>query len=98
MMARAEMQMAAAPAPVPLEAGSTDVTVSVTGEAILDPSARARPLKRQRERRAQSPATPDVVGTRRDQSFAGAVAFCASSSAAAFIDRRRRPLSSASRP
>lgn len=35
MMARAEMQMAAAPPPVPLEAGSTDVTVSVTGEAIL---------------------------------------------------------------
>ena len=35
MMARAEMQMAAAPAPVPLEAGSTDVTVSVAGEAIL---------------------------------------------------------------
>jgi len=33
--AGAEMQMAAAPAPVPLEAGSTDVTVSVTGEAIL---------------------------------------------------------------
>ncbi|MEO8486506.1 MAG: SIMPL domain-containing protein [Betaproteobacteria bacterium] len=38
MMARAEMQMAAAPAPVPLEAGSTDVTVSVNGEAILDPT------------------------------------------------------------
>jgi len=37
MMARAEVQMAAAPAPVPLEAGSTDVTVSVSGEAILDP-------------------------------------------------------------
>ena len=36
MMARAEVQMAAAPAPVPLEAGSTDVTVSVSGEAILD--------------------------------------------------------------
>ncbi|CAG1000583.1 hypothetical protein BURK1_02823 [Burkholderiales bacterium] len=43
MMARAEMQMAAAPAPVPLEAGSTDVTVSVSGEAILDP---ARPAAR----------------------------------------------------
>jgi len=40
MMARAEMQMAAAPAPAPLEAGSTDVTVSVTGEAILDPMRR----------------------------------------------------------
>ena len=40
MMARAEMQMAAAPAPVPLEAGSTDVTVSVTGEAILEPVRR----------------------------------------------------------
>ena len=40
MMARAEMQMSAAPAPVPLEAGSTDVTVSVTGEAILDPIRR----------------------------------------------------------
>lgn len=38
MMARAEVQMAAAPAPVPFEAGSTDVTVSVSGEAILDPS------------------------------------------------------------
>jgi predicted secreted protein len=36
MMARAEVQMAAAPAPVPLEAGSTDVTVSVSGEAILE--------------------------------------------------------------
>ncbi|MCC6378022.1 MAG: SIMPL domain-containing protein [Burkholderiales bacterium] len=40
MMARAEMQMAAAPAPVPVEAGSTDVTVSVTGEAILEPVRR----------------------------------------------------------
>ena len=40
MMARAEMQMAAAPAPVPLEAGSTEVTVAVTGEAILDPMRR----------------------------------------------------------
>ena len=36
MMRASEMQMAAAPAPVPLEAGSTDVTVSVSGEAILD--------------------------------------------------------------
>ncbi|MFO1284754.1 MAG: SIMPL domain-containing protein [Burkholderiales bacterium] len=41
-MVRAEMAMAAgAPQPVPLEAGSTDVTVSVTGEAILD-APRAR--------------------------------------------------------
>jgi predicted secreted protein len=38
--AGAEMAMAAAPAPVPLEAGSTDVTVSVTGEAILDAQRR----------------------------------------------------------
>jgi predicted secreted protein len=38
--AGAEMQMAAAAAPVPLEAGSTDVTVSVTGEAILEPIRR----------------------------------------------------------
>lgn len=37
MMARAEMAVAAAPPPVPLEAGSTEVTVSVSGEAILDP-------------------------------------------------------------
>lgn len=34
---------AAAPAPVPLEAGSTEVNVHVSGEAILDP---ARPLAR----------------------------------------------------
>jgi predicted secreted protein len=38
MMARAEMQMAAAPPPIPLEAGSTEVTVTVSGEAILDPA------------------------------------------------------------
>ena len=38
MMARAEVQMAAAPAPVPFEAGSTDVRVSVSGVAILDPT------------------------------------------------------------
>lgn len=43
MMARGEMAMAAAPAPVPLEAGSTEVSVTVSGEAILDP---ARPLAR----------------------------------------------------
>lgn len=43
MYARADMTMAAAPAPVPLEAGSTEVTVSVSGEAILDPN---RPLAR----------------------------------------------------
>lgn len=42
MMARAEVQMAAAPPPVPLEAGSTDVTVSVAGEAIFE-SARPQP-------------------------------------------------------
>ena len=42
MMARAEVQMAAAPAPVPLEAGSTDVTVSVSGEAILEAARPAR--------------------------------------------------------
>jgi len=33
--AAGEMQMAAAAAPVPVEAGSTDVTVTVSGEAIL---------------------------------------------------------------
>lgn len=44
MMARAGMAMAAAaPEPVPLEAGSTEVSVTVSGEAILDP---ARPLAR----------------------------------------------------
>ncbi len=35
MMARGDMAMAAA-APVPLEAGTTEVSVSVSGEAILD--------------------------------------------------------------
>ena len=43
MYARADAQMAASPAPVPLEAGSTEVSVTVSGEAILDP---ARPLAR----------------------------------------------------
>lgn len=36
-MARAEMSIAAASAPVPLESGSTEVNVTVSGEAILDP-------------------------------------------------------------
>ena len=40
MAARADMAMAAGapPPPVPLEAGATDVTVSVSGEAILEPA------------------------------------------------------------
>lgn len=43
LYARADLGVAAAPAPVPLEAGSTEVSVTVSGEAILDP---ARPLAR----------------------------------------------------
>jgi len=35
--------MAAPPAPVPLEAGATDVTVTVTGDAVLDTARTAAP-------------------------------------------------------
>jgi hypothetical protein len=38
MMRAAAGVAAAAPPPVSIEAGNTDVTVSVTGEAVLDPA------------------------------------------------------------